>query len=115
MIDLKQFRKANRIGQSDVADFLGVTVASISQYETGRCLLSKENEQKLLNNDRGWVTDGIAQMGDNAIAKVAKADEGGMLAAIVAKIDAQNARFEEQNRQIDRLLTIVEQLTQQKK
>lgn len=91
---------------------MGVTVASISQYETGRCLLSKENEQKLLNNNRGWVTDGIAQLGDNAIAKV---DEGGMLAAIVAKIDAQNARFEEQNRQIDRLLTIVEQLTQQKK
>jgi hypothetical protein len=68
--------------------------------------------ERLQKNDRGWVTDGIAQMGDNAIAKV---DDGGMLAAIVAKIDAQNARFEEQNRQIDRLLTIVEQLTQQKK
>lgn len=112
MIDLKLFRKANNLGQSELAAFLGVTVPSISAYETGRANLSKENEQKLLQNDRGWVTDGIA---DNAVAKVAKVDDGGMLAAIVAKIDAQNARFEEQNRQIDRLLTIVEQLTQQKK
>lgn len=115
MIDLKLFRKANNLGQSELAAFLGVTVPSISAYETGRANLSKENELKLLRNDRGWVTDGIAQMGDNSIAKVAKVDDGGMLAAIVAKIDAQNARFEEQNRQIDRLLTIVEQLTQQKK
>ena len=99
-----------------MAAFLGVTVPSISAYETGRANLSRENCKKLLENDRGWIVpDGIAQMGDNAIAKVAKVDEGGMLAAIVAKIDAQNARFEEQNRQIDRLLTIVEQLTQQKK
>lgn len=112
MIDLKAFRKENKLKQTEVADFLGVSFGFISQIERGERKLPEAFADRLLQNDRGWVTDGIAQMGDNAIAKV---DDGGMLAAIVAKIDAQNARFEEQNRQIDRLLTIVEQLTQQKK
>lgn len=112
MIDLKAFRKENKLKQTEVADFLGVSFGFISQIERGERKLPEAFADRLLQNDRGWVTDGIAQMGDNAIAKV---EEGGMLAAIVAKIDAQNARFEEQNRQIDRLLTIVEQLTQQKK
>lgn len=98
--------------QKDIADYLGVGIAFVSAFETGRSKMPDYISERLQKNDRGWVTDGIAQMGDNAIAKV---DDGGMLAAIVAKIDAQNARFEEQNRQIDRLLTIVEQLTQQKK
>lgn len=116
MIDLKQFRKANKITRSEMAAFFGVSEPFISQIENGRSKLPESKADSLINNDRGWIVpDGIAQMGDNAIAKVAKVDEGGMLAAIVAKIDAQNARFEEQNRQIDRLLTIVEQLTQQKK
>lgn len=112
MIDLKTFRKANNLRQKDIADYLGVGIAFVSAFETGRSKMPDYISERLQKNDRGWVTDGI---GDNAIAKVAKVDDGGMLAAIVAKIDAQNARFEEQNRQIDRLLTIVEQLTQQKK
>ena len=113
MIDLKQFRKANKITRSEMAAFFGVSEPFISQIENGRSKLPESKAETLINNNRGWVVpDSIAQMGDNAIAKV---DDGGMLAAIVAKIDAQNARFEEQNRQIDRLLTIVEQLTQQKK
>lgn len=113
MIDLKQFRKANKITRSEMAAFFGVSEPFISQIENGRSKLPESKADSLINNDRGWIVpDGIAQMGDNSIAKV---DDGGMLAAIVAKIDAQNARFEEQNRQIDRLLTIVEQLTQQKK
>lgn len=115
MVDLKRFRKVNKITRSEMADFFGVSEPFISQIENGRAKLPERCFELLTNNDRGWLTDGIAQMGDNAIAKVAKVDDGGMLAAIVAKIDAQNARFEEQNRQIDRLLTIVEQLTQQKK
>ena len=115
MIDLKAFRKENKLKQTEVADFLGVSFGFISQIERGERKLPEAFADRLLRNNRGWVTDGIAQMGDNSIAKVAKVDDGGMLAAIVAKIDAQNARFEEQNRQIDRLLTIVEQLTQQKK
>lgn len=101
------------MSQNTIAAFLDVSTGFVSHVETGRCPLPEKMAETLINNNRGWVVpDGIAQMGDNSIAKV---DDVGMLAAIVAKIDAQNARFEEQNRQIDRLLTIVEQLTQQKK
>ena len=109
MIDLKQFRKANRIGQSEVADFLGVTVASISQYETGRCLLSKENEQKLLNNNRGWLVPDGAMVAEPQAPYGASAQNW---PSIVADL---SAKIGEQNSQIDRLLSIVEQLTSQKK
>lgn len=110
MIDLKAFRKANFLGQRDLADFLGVTVPSVSAYETGRAILSKEYEKKLLTNDRGWVIpEGIAEAQRDNIAKAE--GEGDLLAVIVARLDEANARFAEQNAQIDRLLTIVEQLT----
>ena len=109
MIDLKQFRKANRIGQSEVADFLGVTVASISQYETGRCLLSKENEQKLLNNNRGWLVPSAQMVAEPQAPYSASAQNW---PSIVADL---SAKIGEQNSQIDRLLSIVEQLTSQKK
>lgn len=109
MIDLKQFRKANRLGQSEVAAFLGVTVASISQYETGRCLLSKENEQKLLNNDRGWVVS------DGAMVAEPQAPYGSSAQNWPSIVADLSAKIGEQNSQIDRLLSIVEQLTSQKK
>ena len=109
MIDLKQFRKANRLGQSEVAAFLGVTVASISQYETGRCLLSKENEQKLLNNDRGWV------VAEGAMVAEPQAPYGSSAQNWPSIVADLSAKIGEQNSQIDRLLSIVEQLTSQKK
>lgn len=109
MIDLKQFRKTNRLGQSEVAAFLGVTVASISQYETGRCLLSKENEQKLLNNNRGWLIPDAAMVAEPQ-APYGQTSQN--WPSIVADL---SAKIGEQNSQIDRLLSIVEQLTAQKK
>lgn len=105
MIDLKQFRKANRIGQSEVAAFLGVTVPSVSAYETGRAFLSKENEQKLLNNDRGWQVPS-AQMVCEPQAQYGKGGEN--WPSIVAEL---SAKIGEQNSQIDRLLSIIETLT----
>lgn len=109
MIDLKQFRKVNRLGQAEVAAFLGVTVPSVSAYETGRAFLSKENEQKLLNNNRGWLVPS-AQMVAEPQAPYGQTAQN--WPSIVADL---SAKIGEQNSQIDRLLSIVEQLTSQKK
>ena len=110
MIDLKAFRKANKLKQNDVADYLGVSFGFISQIERGERKISAAIAERLTNNDRGWVIpEGIAEAQRGNIAKAE--GEGDLLAVIVARLDEANARFAEQNAQIDRLLTIVEQLT----
>ncbi len=110
MIDLKAFRKANKLGQSELANYLGVSSVFISHIECGRSNLPDYVVEKLTNNDRGWVIpEGIAEAQRGNIAKAE--GEGDLLAVIVARLDEANARFAEQNAQIDRLLTIVEQLT----
>ena len=109
MIDLKLFRKVNKIGQAELAAFLGVTVPSISAYETGRSNLSKESENRLINNTRGWKVPDAVMVPDDAIVYSEKNQNW---PAIVSEL---SARLDAQNTQIDRLLTIVEQLTTQKK
>ena len=106
MIDLKQFRRVNDLGQSELAAFLGVTVPSISAYETGRSKLSKENEQKLLNNNRGWV---VPEVGTATVFAPATTENW------LEVVNGLSARLDEQNQQIGRLLTIVERLTTEKK
>ena len=58
MCDLKSFRKANNLTQSDIADFLGggVGKAFISQIEHGNRKLPSAQLAKLLNNPYGWDT-----------------------------------------------------------
>lgn len=109
MIDLKQFRRVNNLGQSELAAFLGVTVSSISAYETGRAFLSKNYEDKLLNNDRGWLVSSAQMVAEPQAPYSASAQNW---PSIVADL---SAKIGEQNSQIDRLLSIVEQLTSQKK
>jgi transcriptional regulator with XRE-family HTH domain len=109
MIDLKQFRKANNLGQSEVAEFLGVTVPSISAYETGRSKLPKKFIELLQNNGRGWVVPDSTDAGGPAAVYGKTAQNWPEIVADLA------AKVGEQNAQIGRLLTIVEQLTAQKK
>lgn len=109
MIDLKQFRRANNLGQSELAAFLGVTVSSISAYETGRAFLSKSYEDKLLNNGRGWLVPS-AQMVAEPQSAYGKSEQN--WPSIVADL---SAKIGEQNSQIDRLLSIIETLTGGKK
>lgn len=104
MIDLKQFRRKNNLGQSDIASFLSISVSAVSAFETGRAHLGIEHEKKLLNNDRGWIVEGV----EMAEQESQPSDWPAIFADLSAK-------FGEQNKQIDRLLTIVEQLTAEKK
>lgn len=53
-IELKQFRKVNRLGQSEVAEYLGVSRAQVSMIERGKSRLTNENLRKLIANQFGW-------------------------------------------------------------
>ena len=109
MIDLKRFRKANNLGQSEVAEFLGVTVPSVSAYETGRVKLPKKFIELLQNNGRGWVVPGENEVAEPSATYNNTAQNWPEIVADLA------AKVGEQNQQIGRLLTIVEQLTAGKK
>lgn len=54
MIDLKAFRKANKLTQKDLAKYLGVHHSFIANIETGRSLLPNEQLDKILSNTNGW-------------------------------------------------------------
>lgn len=56
-LDLRLFRKVNRITQDDVADYLGVSKGFVSQVETGKSALPEDKELRLLNNDKGWSVE----------------------------------------------------------
>jgi len=58
MVDLKSFRKANNLTQSDIANYLGggVEKSFISQIEHGGRKLPDAQLAKLLHNTKGWDT-----------------------------------------------------------
>ena len=54
MADLKAFRKANKLTQEQVADYLGIKKPFICKIETGREGFPDKHLQKLLDNPHGW-------------------------------------------------------------
>lgn len=58
MFDLKGFRKANKISQVELADFLGVGQGFISQMENGTRPIPDYITEKILRNTR-WRVDGM--------------------------------------------------------
>lgn len=56
MVDLKAFRKANNLRQSDLAAFLETSREFISMVESGKSKLPEEQLSKLLHNSEGWDT-----------------------------------------------------------
>lgn len=54
MVNLKLFRTSNHLVQKDIADFLNVSVAFISQVESGLNKLPPDKLAMLLANEKGW-------------------------------------------------------------
>lgn len=60
MFDLKGFRKANKISQVELAEYLGVGQGFISQMEKGDRPIPDHIAEKIMNNP-DWRTDGMIQ------------------------------------------------------
>lgn len=97
MANIKQFLIDNDLKQVELARFLGITEASVSKMAKGYTKPSKENLQKILDNDRGWDTSALLQ-------KVGRK----------SKIGGEITDLREENRrlkgEVDRLLAIIEKL-----
>ena len=109
MVDLKQFRKVNKLSQNTIAAFLDVSTGFVSHVETGRCPLPEKMAETLINNNRGWVVP------DGGMVAEPQAPYGSSAQNWPSIVADLSAKIGEQNSQIDRLLSIVEQLTSQKK
>lgn len=66
-LNLRLFRKANKLTQDAVADYLGVTKGFISQVETGKAALPEDKLQKLLDNPQ-WSVDEYKRMAASFLA-----------------------------------------------
>lgn len=95
MVNIKQFIEDNGLKQVDLARFLGITEASVSKMVKGYTNPSKENLQRILDNDRGWDTTSLLH-------------KGGRNGGEIRDLKEENRRLKEE---VSRLLTIIERLT----
>lgn len=96
---LRNFRKANKLSQEDVAIFLGVKQGYISQVEK-KGVEPRELMIKLINNDKGWDASELENSsniqvntnGDNKIFYETEADKEKdiRIAELTAKIEEKD-------------------------
>ena len=53
-IELKKFRKSNKLTQIDIATYLGVSREFISMVEHGKSKLPLNHLEKIFSNEKGW-------------------------------------------------------------
>ena len=53
---VREFLKANGLKQRELASYLGITEAAVSNAVKGKSEFSKENLIKITNNSHGWDT-----------------------------------------------------------
>ena len=113
MIDLKGFRKTNKLSQKDVAEAVGCSRSFIGQVESGFSKLPDDKLRKLIANTKGWDVTCLIEREDtpedsdgkngtrvniseleNEVAKVlALQKEAEMLRAQIEDLKAQNEKY----------------------
>lgn len=117
-IDFKRFMFEQKIKQSVLAQYLGVSEGYISQVASGKKQLSDENFSKVLNNPYGWDVSMLTEESrDSEPELVAEYKPQlsnveillrDMLAEKEAKIDVLQERINELIEENARLKTLVE-------
>ena len=101
-MEVRAFLKTNNLKQRDLAYYLGVTEAAISNVVKGKSDFSKENLIKILNNPNGWDTSMLVEEKTPAPAP-SQTEQVDMViellkaqnADLQAKVDALNQRIGE--------------------
>ena len=111
-IDLKAFRKANNLTQTDVGDYLGCTKAFISTIEKGNRPLPSEMLSKLLDNTKGWDVSMLVQSDVIVAEKVTT--ESVLVTELRSQIEILQAKVDNLNQELgekNALLKILRQGT----
>ena len=89
-MEVRAFLKANGLKQRDLAYYLGVTEAAISNVVKGKSDFSNENLIKILNNPHNWDTSMLTEVESETPAP----SQGGQDSAVVELLKEQNAELQ---------------------
>lgn len=112
LVNLKAFRKANKIKQEVLADYLGVSRGYISIVETTDSKLSDEKVAMLLANDKSWDTSMLIQSETSPNISV-NASGNGMASVSIKKTSVSIHENIVLQGQVEKLKKEVELLTAQ--
>lgn len=97
-VDIKAFRKANNLTQSELGDYLGCTKAFISTIEKGNRPFPSEMYSKLLTNSLNWD---ITMLSQPAEARgEAPLTESALVAELRAQIERLEAKVDNLNQEL---------------
>lgn len=96
-IDLKAFRRINKLTQLEVAEYFGVQKAFISAVENGRSKLPREKYALLLQNPYGWDTSMLTQ---SEAGEPAQAQSDILIAELRAQIEKLEAKVDSLNQEL---------------
>jgi transcriptional regulator with XRE-family HTH domain len=115
---VREFLKVNHLKQRELANFLSVTEAAISNVVKGKSEFSKDNLIKILNNPHGWDVSMLTEESRDSKPELVAEQKPqlsnveillrDMLAEKEAKIDALQERINELIEENARLKTLIE-------
>jgi transcriptional regulator with XRE-family HTH domain len=115
---VREFLTVNHLKQRELANFLSVTEAAISNVVKGKSEFSKENLIKILNNPYGWDVSMLTEESRDSKPELVAEQKPqlsnveillrDMLAEKEAKIDALQERINELIEENARLKTLIE-------
>lgn len=74
-MDVRAFLKTNGLKQRELAYYLGVTEAAISNVVKGKSVFAEENLIKILNNPNGWDTSMLMESEPEPVQVTAQSDD----------------------------------------
>lgn len=91
-MDVRAFLKANGLKQRDLAYYLGVTEAAISNVVKGKSEFAKENLIKILENPHNWDTSMLVESEPEPV-QVEKPQEDYVKDKLFALLDDQSEQI----------------------
>lgn len=67
MTAIEEFLRINAIRQVDLARYLGINESSVSKLVRGLTRPSPANYRRLMDNDRGWITDPLRALNPDSV------------------------------------------------
>ena len=112
---VRDFLKANGLKQRELATYLEITEAAVSNVVKGKSDFSKENLIKILNNPHGWDTSMLSESQEEPPAEEQRQpdtldrlfaiveDQRNDIATLLAMMKDKDEKIEEMRRELDSL------------
>lgn len=112
---VRDFLKANDLKQRELATYLEITEAAVSNVVKGKSDFSKENLIKILNNPYGWDTSMLSESQEETPAEEQRQpdtldrlfaiveDQRKDIATLLAMMKDKDEKIEEMRRELDSL------------